>query len=298
MDMFLITVFTPTYNRAKLLQRLFASLQKQTYQNFEWVIVDDGSIDNTEEVVDKMKLETKNFKITYAKQKNQGKHIAINKGLDIAKGDYFFIVDSDDRLPEKSLEIINSKAEKIHLKKEIAGVVGLKCHFGGTPVGTNLLQNELICSLFNYRYKYNHKGDRAEVIKTTIFKKYLFPQYQQEKFIPESIVWNRIAKKYKLLYFPENVYECEYLDDGLSSKSVQLRRENPIGALNLYAELGNSRALKIVYRVKAYVNYWRFFFSKSFSSEQKRIIPKTPWFTYLFIPIGYFLNWSDRKKQY
>ncbi len=108
----MITIFTPTYNRAYSLPRLYESLKKQTYNNFEWVLVNDGSTDNTDEIV-KPWLNDNVITINYIKQENGGKHRAINKGVEVAKGDYFFIVDSDDFLPEKSLELVQQHIEEI-----------------------------------------------------------------------------------------------------------------------------------------------------------------------------------------
>lgn len=255
----LITIFTATYNRADLILRLYESLQSQSVRNFEWLIVDDGSTDNTEHVVKSLIEKDKTFDIRYYKQTNQGKHIAINKGLQEAKGDYFFIVDSDDRLPEKSLEIINDKINLINNKSKIAGVVGLKCFFDKSVVGSNDLKDDLICSLFKYRYYYKYYGDRAEVIKTSIFKKYLFPKFENEKFVPESIVWNQIAAEHELLFFSKNVYECEYQEDGLSASSMLLRRKNPIGATSLYINLSKVKTIPMIYICKAHINFWRFY---------------------------------------
>jgi len=294
---FHISIFTAAYNRAKLLNRLFESLLLQSYQNFEWIIVDDGSTDGTEAVVKKFQQADTKFKIRYKKQQNQGKHIAINNGLSEANGDYFYIVDSDDRLPKNALKIINKKVNLIHDQQDIAGIVGLKCFFGGEVVGSNFLEKDLICDLFEYRYKHKHKGDRAEVIKTSVFSNFLFPQYLNENFVPESIVWNRLAKEYKLLYFSENIYECEYLVDGLSSKSIQLRGKNPIGILNLYSELANTSNLSFKIKLKSFINFWRFYFAKPLSKEQKSLIPKASWPSLFLIPIGYLYSLKDRLKN-
>jgi len=266
------------------------------------VIVDDGSTDDTQYTVSQMKDEAP-FEIVYEKQKNQGKHIAINKGVLLAKGKYFFIVDSDDRLPENSLAIISSKFTKVKEDDSVAGVVGLKCFFDQSVVGSKAMNSELLCSQLEHRYLYNNTGDRAEVLKTNIFKQFPFPKFGNENFIPESIVWNRMAQKYKMLYFPENVYECEYLEDGLSSKSVHLRRQNPIGASTLYAELGAITSIKTSIRIKAYVNFWRFFLCLPANHMRTQVfLLKNHIFTPICLPLGIFLFIKDslvkkRKKK-
>jgi glycosyltransferase involved in cell wall biosynthesis len=120
----LITVFTPTYNRAKLLKRLYDSLCVQTFTDIEWLIIDDGSVDNTEKIVNGFIAENK-IGIRYIKQRNGGKHRAINHGVREAKGELFFIVDSDDWLPEDSLETINKYYQGIKDDKSFAGISGL-----------------------------------------------------------------------------------------------------------------------------------------------------------------------------
>ncbi|MGC9064033.1 MAG: glycosyltransferase family A protein, partial [bacterium] len=100
-----ITLFTPTYNREKLLSRLYESIKRQSFSNFEWIIVDDGSTDNTEQIVESW-LKESTFDIRYFYQQNSGKHIAINKGVREARGELFFIIDSDDWLGDDSLQDI------------------------------------------------------------------------------------------------------------------------------------------------------------------------------------------------
>lgn len=135
-----ITVFTPTYNRGNLLRCVYESLQKQTYKDFEWVIVDDGSTDETERIVTELKNEAK-FPIIYKKKKNEGKHIAINEGCCLARGEWFFIVDSDDYLTDDALDAVNYYSNKIRDKSDFAGVVGLR---GGQTVKHGLNTKKIV----------------------------------------------------------------------------------------------------------------------------------------------------------
>ena len=104
--MYKITVFTPTYNRAYIIEELYRSLQRQTYSNFEWVVVDDGSTDNTQSIFKQWEKENNVFPIRYVYQENGGKCRAINRGLQLAEGELFFTVDSDDYLTDDALEKI------------------------------------------------------------------------------------------------------------------------------------------------------------------------------------------------
>ncbi|MFK8059995.1 MAG: glycosyltransferase family 2 protein [Polaribacter sp.] len=291
-----ITVFTPTYNRVDLLGVLYESLKKQSYKNFEWVIVDDGSTDESGEFIKKIKKEN-SLTIIYEKQENQGKHIAINKGVSIANGECFFIVDSDDRLPQKSLEIISEKFNKIRNNSKIAGVVGLRCYFDGNVIGTKMLKNEILCTTLEYRYTHKIMGDRAEVIKTAVLKEYPFPKFGKEKFLSESIVWNKMALKYKLLFFSENIYECEYLNNGLTLNSIRLRRLFPRGAMNLYAELGKIKVINFKIRSKAYINFWRFYFCDLSNASKNLKLIDSQLIAFPFIPLGMILYIKDTLTQ-
>ena len=126
----MITVFTPTYNRGNLLKRLYDSLCNQSFKDFEWLIVDDGSKDDTETVIANFIAQQK-LVINYLKQENGGKHRAINKGVKEAKGEYFFIADSDDRLPKEALMLVVEEFKKIEGTEKISGICGLDADFNG-----------------------------------------------------------------------------------------------------------------------------------------------------------------------
>lgn len=292
----LITICTAAYNRGDLLPVLFASLKQQTVSNFEWIIIDDGSTDNTRELVEQFKVEV-SFPIIYDKQKNQGKHTAINRGVVLANGSLFFIVDSDDRLPEDALDIITSKFDIIKENDEIAGVVGLKHFFDKKVVGSSHLEQDVICDIFEYRYVHKVAGDRAEVFKTSVLRDFPFPRYGNEKFLPESIVWNRIGQAYKMLFFNKNVYECEYLEDGLSAQSVTLRRRYPQGILNLYSELGKIKKIGIRNRMKAFINFWRFYFCDTQNKSKNLSLLRAEFIAFLCFPIGVLFYLKDTLKH-
>ena len=113
MTEYTFSVFTPSYNRAKTLPRLYEALKRQTYRNFEWIIVDDGSADNTKETVEKFISDRPDFNITYKYQTNKGKHIATNVAAQIAKGEFFITIDSDDSVKDNALETFINEWNKI-----------------------------------------------------------------------------------------------------------------------------------------------------------------------------------------
>lgn len=238
MNDLLITVFTPTYNRGETLMRLWESLKRQTYRNFEWIVIDDGSTDNTNEVIEQILNSEIDLEVFYKKVSNGGKHRAINYGVQFAKGELFFIVDSDDWLPNNSLETIVKYYNPIRSNYKYAGVAGCKydskCNLSGTT-----FSGEYLDATSLERNKYNIKGEKAEVFRTEIIKKYPFPEYEGETFVSEAIVWDKIAYDgYLLRWFNENVYIYEYQNDGITNNLRKNYSKNPKGYLDyIHAEM-------------------------------------------------------------
>lgn len=222
------TVFTPTYNRAYLLSNLYNSLIKQSNKNFEWIIIDDGSTDDTEELISKY-IKEKKINIIYKKVDNGGKHRAINKGIKIANGKVFAIVDSDDQLTFNAIEKLYEWFSNLKEDKKYCGVAGNRGYRNGKIIGSTFSGNVISCSAIE-RNKYNIKGDKFEVYYTNILKKYPFPEFEGEKFLSEIIVWTRMAKDgYIIEWHNDIIYLCEYLNDGLTTNNYKLLRNNPKG---------------------------------------------------------------------
>lgn len=211
-----ITIFTPTYNRAHTLERLYNSIKNQEYKNFEWIIVDDGSKDNTKELVQSF-IDEKKVDIKYFFQENSGKHIAINKGAEEASGNLFFIVDSDDCITSNALTEID-KWEATLNEENFIGIGGLRIFTDNKINGTTFenANGYLDCTSLERR-KNGITGDKAEVVYTEILKKYKFPKIDGEKFMPEAYVWNKISHDgFKFRWVNEPFIIGEYLEDGLT----------------------------------------------------------------------------------
>lgn len=219
----MITILTPAYNRAYTLQRAYESLCRQTSMDFEWVVVDDGSTDNTEELMLQWKAETTQFPIIYVKQENGGKHRAVNRGVALARGEYILILDSDDYLTDDAVETISKWTQEIAHLEGFAGVSGLK---DGANNGN--MTADYVDAKNTERRKYGLQGDKAEVYKTEIMRKYPFPEFPGEKFLRENAVWDAIALDgYKLRWYNRVIYKCEYLADGLTQTiSVEKKAAN------------------------------------------------------------------------
>lgn len=289
----LITIFTPTYNRAQFLPKLYFSLLKQTFSNFEWLIVDDGSTDDTKEIIKNWQNEKK-IDIIYFKQKNGGKHRAINRGLQEAKGELFFIVDSDDVLPEDSLSVICKNNKRI--TGDIVGIVGRKQYPDSSKIGGDFPVTEFISDHIEKTYINAIKGDLAEVVKTEVLRQCKFPDYNGEKFCAEGVMWNQLAAKgLKLYFFDESIYTAEYLEDGLSANSIINRRKSPRYAMQSYSDLVKDKRLPIKIRIRTYINYWRFsFFVKSSFINQWNSINRSL-LGLLCYPLGWIFKIKDDR---
>lgn len=264
----ILSIITATYNRKKTLIRLYESLCSQTKKDFEWIIVDDGSIDNTKELLENWEKEKK-IEIKYIVQRNQGKPKSINEAVKIAKNDLSVIVDSDDILVDNAVEEIINDWEKYKDYENICGLSYLKGDLTGKNIGKDYKEESFISNHIKYRINQNDKVDKAEVFKTNILKEYPFPIIEGEKFISECIVWNRIALKYETVYINKVIYLCEYQKDGLSNNWRKINIQNPKGAMLVSKEMTEKPFSKKV-QIKNLILYNIYgFFAKSTWKELK-----------------------------
>lgn len=252
-----VSVCTPTYNRAKYLPRVFESLSRQTRRNFEWIVVDDGSVDNTETVVAEL-LTQATFPVRYHKQENSGKHVAVNRALDLAEGDLFVIVDSDDACTDDMLAIFEDEWSRVQSKDTVAGLTFLTAFSNGSVVGSKFPHDYHTASLPLYYDKYKVAGDKCDVHRTTVLRAHKFPE-TGEKFCPESLVWNRISRSYDTVFINKVVKVVEYLPDGLSANILKLRINSPVNTITFYDELF-SADISFGAKLRAGVNLFRFIF--------------------------------------
>ena len=218
-----ITIFTPTYNRAYILPRLFQSLKNQKATNFEWLIIDDGSSDDTEDVVKKFIAEA-DFNIRYYKQNNQGKHIALNLAALKAEGDWMITIDSDDFVADNCLDVCGNLIAEIETKNDFAGFTFIR-----SPENLNLNLKDYGQKKWTTNTGYNWKfsGEMNFVLKTKTLQKHPFPVIKSEKFCQESVQINNILRNYKILYTDHILSYGEYLEDGLSQNLYQRLLKNP-----------------------------------------------------------------------
>ncbi|MBF1633370.1 MAG: glycosyltransferase family 2 protein [Prevotella sp.] len=291
-----ISILTPTYNRGKLLLPLYDSLKNLTFKDFEWLIVDDGSEDDTEQYAlswVEHNIENAEFPIRYIKKSNGGKHTAINRGVREASGELILILDSDDTLSVDSLATIAQYYEQCKGYKDCAGVCGLMAHHDGQLIGSGFPKEPMYESALQFRYaeKGNVTGDLLEVYKTSVMREFPFPEIENEKFCPESLVWNRIANKYKLFCFNKIVYYRDYLEGGLTSKIVRIRMNSPIASTMTYAEMLDYD-ISLKWKIRSAINYWRF---KYCITNKSLKAPKVKWYWKAFQIIGLIMHLRDNK---
>ena len=243
-----ITVFTPTYNRGYLLDKLYESLLKQTNTDFEWLIIDDGSNDNTSNIINKF-IDDDKIRIRYFYQENGGKHRAINKGLDIAEGELFFIVDSDDTLIPTAIELVLEKYKSVENCPEFAGISFNRGYSEKKIVGKTFSLEFKDCTNLE-RGRNNILGDKSEIYRTEILRNIKFPEIEGENFMSEIVLWNEVARQgYKLRWYNEIIYICNYLEDGLTVNRDSIYLRNPIAHKMMVNEL-----LQIDFPIKSKIN--------------------------------------------
>ena len=227
-----ITVFTPTYNRAYILNRLYESLKKQSSKSFLWLIIDDGSTDNTEELVNAW-IRENIIEIRYYKQENGGKQRAHNKAVELCDTELFICVDSDDYLTENAIEEFIKIWDSIENKQGISGIVALRGKDKNTPIGTRMPKGVRISPLCDLYDRYSFRGDTALLFRTDILKNYKFYVPEGEKFIGEGYIYLQIDQKYSLYVLDKILYITEYLKDGYTKNIRKIIKDNPKGYMLL-----------------------------------------------------------------
>lgn len=253
-----LTYFTPTYNRAKLLPILYKSLCAQTNKNFIWLIVDDGSKDNTKEVVDEF-IKENVIKIKYYYKENGGKNTAMDYSNQVCTTEYITCIDSDDFLENNATEVLYSK---LHLceDKNIVGLVGPRKMLNkGFEYTWNIFDEKMY---FYDLYKFMDTiPDTFLIFKTEIIKQYVFPKFKGERFITESVFYNQFFYEYQFLVFSEQLYISEYMQDGYTNQGLRLFVKNPKGyayALKQNAEIAinKKQGFKKVLKSSIYYYSW------------------------------------------
>jgi glycosyltransferase involved in cell wall biosynthesis len=254
------TVMTPTFNRAHTLPRTYASLQEQTFRNFEWIVVDDGSTDHTPELIEEWRVRSV-FPICYVRQENLGKHVAKNRAVAMARGRFFVGVDSDDWLLPTALHRLLEVWETIpgERREHFLGVVGRSALPDGTKAGTDLPSHFLDSDEIELRWRFRITGDNAGMSRIEVLRAFPMPTFEGERFVTEAVVQNRIAQRYKTRYFDEVIAIRDYQEGGLTAQSRLIRMHSVSASLLYYGELlAVSDRLAPRARLRASANFTRY----------------------------------------
>lgn len=249
----MLTVFTPAYNRADMLSRLYRSLCEQTCKDFEWLIIDDGSEDETASVVQSFINEEK-INIRYHKKENGGKHTAHNLALEKAAGEWFFCVDSDDMLAQDALSKLVEKLDQLNGEK---GVIAYKEDFDGRRLSDCFPKALQRAQMYRLAADYGCKGEFTLVFSTEFARKFPFPVFAGERFVTECVVYDRMDQQGQFTLLPEVITVCEYQADGYSSDAIRLMKQNPSGFCLYFMQridLQTSFLQRVIYAGK----YWCF----------------------------------------
>ena len=231
----LLTVFTATKNRAYILPRLFESLMLQKNKNFEWIIVDDNSSDNTDECIDNFRKSDLEFKIKYYKNvKGGGKHRAMNLAISKAEGVLFFSVDSDDYLVDNAIMMIEQEWKKVD--REVMGICFRRINQDtGNLIGEKKFRGGY-ASPIKINYLWNMRFDKAEIFRTDVICKQPFPEFEGEWFCTEAY-WIYLIEKNgpaEMACCNVGIRYTEYLYDGLTKNMKAIKTQNPKGYLAFY----------------------------------------------------------------
>lgn len=291
----LVTLITPTYNRGTTLQRCWESLRHQNNKNFQWLVIDDGSTDDTRELMMTLKAKTHDFEIDYYSKINGGKHTALNFSHSYIKGDVILILDSDDLLTQDAVDTVLYEWKKLVGRPEIGGITFMRSTDGVSPIA-KMPKESVLSDHIDFRVNQHISGDCCETLRTSVFKEYMFPEIAGEKFLGEGMLWTTIAFSYKTLYLNKVIYIMpEYRTDGLTQAGRKMRLSSLNGAL-LNCELHMNKRINLSVGLKNALlkTCYSFFLHKRI----KEIINTTQYkiLIIISIPAGYLLYLYWHKK--
>ena len=249
-----LSILTATYNRSNYLPKLYESIKENLKYNVtpEWIIVDDGSTDDTKNIVQSFIDENKVI-IKYLYQKNSGKMSAINEAVKMATGDLIVDCDSDDCFTNNSFEIIEKNVKKLLQNKELYGLVFLKSEENGKISGKEFSQKEHITSMFDLYFKEDIGGEKIIVYNSKIRKQYSHQLEHNEKFITEARMYHKMDEKYKLLAINEVIEQGSYIEDGYTKNINKTFKESPYGYYMYFKELLQKDMRDVMFSKRLYV---------------------------------------------
>jgi len=280
-----LTVFTPTYNRGYCLQGCYESLKKQTCKDFIWLIIDDGSDDNTKELVYSW-ISEDYIEIRYCWQPNQGMHGAHNTAYEMIDTELNVCIDSDDSMPSDAVEKIISFWDE-NGSDQVSGIIALDLYKDGTVIGSKLPLNLNRSTLFNLYNKHGVTGDKKLVYRTELTRKYPYPVFKNEKYVGLAYKYYMLDQKYEMLLMNEALCYVEYMPDGSSMNMLSQYRKNPKGFAFYRKELMKLPFANRLFKYRQAVHY----VSSCFIAKNKKFIKESPCkvLTLCAVPFGVIL---------
>ncbi|MGH2108728.1 glycosyltransferase family 2 protein [Aerococcus urinaeequi] len=298
--MVMITIITPAYNRATMLPKLYASLQDQTDTNFQWLVVDDGSTDDTKEVMKNIQEHSQDdFEITFVSKQNGGKHTALNYGHQYISGDYTLVVDSDDKLYPEAIEVIIEEIITTQNKDKIGWFAFLMGDENRNLLDTPYEHNHERITYVDYLNR-GRKGECADVYLTKAFTAHPYPEVENEKFVSESYLNIQAALfgGYEMITINQLIKEAEYQEGGLTSLGRMLQLSSPIGNALLWRPVVNKPfSLPMRFKGNLLFTVYSLFGRKKLKQIIKKSANKT--LTIISLPFSYILYfyWKRKFKQ-
>lgn len=283
----LLTVFTPTYNRRHTLGRVYKSLCRQTSKDFLWLIIDDGSQDQTCELVAEWEKDKCGFEIRYCYKENGGLHTGYNKAIELADTELMVCLDSDDYFPDNAVELISS-TWKSRGSEKVGGIIGIDCTPDGKPIGNMLPKNETLNLVDVCVGKIDVHGDKKQVVRTDLYKEVApMPSFLGEKNFNPYYMILKIAQNYEFLVLNENLCFVDYQEDGMTANQWLQYYNSPnsfVETRKLYLSLPGA---PLTYQFKQAIHY----VSSCKLAKRKNYIQESPQkaITILAVPAGVVL---------
>ena len=286
----LISVFTPTYNRADLIHRVYESLITQDFRDFEWIVVDDGSTDATKDVLDSFRNQA-DFPIKIHHQQNQGKAASINRGLHLAEGELFICFDSDDWCTRDAFSTIAEQWEALSAdeRKAYCGISCLKVLPDGALVGEDYARMKRLGESYVDRFNRRIKGDKWEILRTDLHRQARYDLARNERYMAPEYAWLKMGRTHKTVFLNRALSVVEYQADGISLNNVAYRTSSPVSTMRFY-RLAWSVSDNFLGRIRSAINLTRFAHHAGITADLP-FIPRA----YAAVP-GWILYHRDLKQ--
>jgi glycosyltransferase involved in cell wall biosynthesis len=290
-----ITVFTPTFNRAYCLDQLYQSLLRQTNKDFLWLIIDDGSTDNTSDLVSGWISENK-FEIHYRFKNNGGMHTGYNLAYELITTELNVCIDSDDYMTDNAIELILNHWKNFG-NKNYAGIIGLDCYKNGVVIGDEIPKDLFESTICEFNWVLGIKGDKKLVYRTDVMKQLPpYPTFHKEKFVPLDCKPVMADQYYKMLTLNKVLCVVEYMEDGSSKNIIKSYLNNPKGfAYSRKIRMQYSPSIKDKFRNAIH------YVSSAIITKNFKFLLQSPRkiLTFIAIPFGvllfFYINFSKKS---